>query len=463
MGFRDDIDAIAKFLAPPPRRQTFLFSATLSERIRQIAAAQLSSSHHFLDASTPASNTPPNPSTSTSAHVPWAASSDTELTTHPHISQYHTSLPSVDAQIPTLLRLIAHDQLVHGSESKIMVFCPTTHSTAFFAALLHQVIAHDTLPSMHTRIIEIHSKLTQTVRQRASDDFRGVQPTKPKSKFGKTKAQSVLKHPTILVTSDVSARGVDYPNVTRVIQLGIPSSEALYVHRIGRTGRGASTLNLPTPAVSTAPTVDSATRPMEEHNTEISAFGTRHRADLLLLPWESGYPTWRLAQFPVKALTTAALESQVASLASASSCAFPHAVEMYKTCLTAESKDAVTAGNSIETSTLTDAKTIHKNEKDGGSKFRDPLSTVVASILSRMDKEAVRQAAASFLGHYLPLAGPLRVRANTILEGIAAWSRFAGVEMGMCVLPLRLFFLFYSSCACADENWNDLSVLRQTK
>ena len=41
----------------------------------------------------------------------------------------------------------------------------------------------------------------------------------------------------ILFSSDVSARGVDYPGITHVIQLGIPSSREMYIHRLGRTGR----------------------------------------------------------------------------------------------------------------------------------------------------------------------------------------------------------------------------------
>jgi ATP-dependent RNA helicase MSS116, mitochondrial len=35
----------------------------------------------------------------------------------------------------------------------------------------------------------------------------------------------------------VSARGVDYPGVTKVIQVGAPTSRDIYIHRIGRTGR----------------------------------------------------------------------------------------------------------------------------------------------------------------------------------------------------------------------------------
>ena len=40
-----------------------------------------------------------------------------------------------------------------------------------------------------------------------------------------------------MFTRDVSARGMDYPGVTTVIQVGAPSNREQYVHRLGRTAR----------------------------------------------------------------------------------------------------------------------------------------------------------------------------------------------------------------------------------
>jgi len=42
-----------------------------------------------------------------------------------------------------------------------------------------------------------------------------------------------------MFTSDVSARGVDYPDVTLIIQVGVTEREP-YIHRLGRTARAAS-------------------------------------------------------------------------------------------------------------------------------------------------------------------------------------------------------------------------------
>ena len=43
----------------------------------------------------------------------------------------------------------------------------------------------------------------------------------------------------VMFTSDVSARGVDYPDVTLVLQVGTTEREA-YIHRLGRTARASS-------------------------------------------------------------------------------------------------------------------------------------------------------------------------------------------------------------------------------
>ena len=67
-------------------------------------------------------------------------------------------------------------------------------------------------------MLEIHSRKSQAQRNKVSDLFRE-------------------KHSLVMFTSDVSARGMDYPDVTSVIQVGQPADKAQYVHRLGRTAR----------------------------------------------------------------------------------------------------------------------------------------------------------------------------------------------------------------------------------
>ena len=42
----------------------------------------------------------------------------------------------------------------------------------------------------------------------------------------------------ILITTDVSARGIDIPDVEFVVNYDLPESSENYIHRVGRTGRG---------------------------------------------------------------------------------------------------------------------------------------------------------------------------------------------------------------------------------
>lgn len=71
------------------------------------------------------------------------------------------------------------------------MFCTTAMVTALVADLLGE---------LHLNVREIHSRKSQSYRTKVSEEFR-------KSKG------------LILATSDVSARGVDYPDVTLVIQV----------------------------------------------------------------------------------------------------------------------------------------------------------------------------------------------------------------------------------------------------
>jgi ATP-dependent RNA helicase MSS116 len=100
---------------------------------------------------------------------------------------------------------------------KIIAFFPTARLVGYFAELINDGIRKSN-KSAFPEIIEIHSRKSQASRNRASDKFRAAKSA-------------------ILFTSDVSARGVDYPEVTTVIQFGLPDSREQYIHRLGRTGR----------------------------------------------------------------------------------------------------------------------------------------------------------------------------------------------------------------------------------
>ncbi|KAB1219605.1 DEAD-box ATP-dependent RNA helicase 31 [Morella rubra] len=109
----------------------------------------------------------------------------------------------------SLLYVLLKEHIADDVEYKVLVFCTTAMVTRLVANLLGE---------LNLNVREIHSRKPQSYRTRVSDEFR-------KSKG------------LILVTSDVSARGVDYPDVTLVIQVGLPADREQYIHRLGRTGR----------------------------------------------------------------------------------------------------------------------------------------------------------------------------------------------------------------------------------
>jgi len=200
MGFRREINKILAFLPKPQEnRQTLLFSATVPKELKQIMSENMSKDYVEVDC------------------IGNQGGSDGEYGseggTHTNIlvKQTYTVLPSLDHQMTAIVQLITEQRKADPDSHKIVVFFPTARMVGFFADFFNLGIGMK-------EVIELHSKKSQSYRTKASDKFRNA-------KKG------------ILFTSDVSARGVDYPNVTAVIQVGLPESRDQYVHRLGRTGR----------------------------------------------------------------------------------------------------------------------------------------------------------------------------------------------------------------------------------
>ncbi|KAF9979374.1 hypothetical protein BGZ73_000068 [Actinomortierella ambigua] len=219
LGFRADLNTILEAL--PKDRQTMLFSATVDPKLESLSAAALK----------------PNPIT-----IDTVGANDVNL----HLSTHQRyCLAPYEAHL-ALVRRIINDHLLDGGggfldfqlaqdqakweskkknkvdvrmpkNKKIMVFLPTTRSAQMYAKFFANLSQGRELS-----IFEIHSAKHQKERTLTSRNFKRI------------------KTPAVLFTSDVSARGVDYPGVDLVIQVGSPLSFDHYVHRIGRTGRGSA-------------------------------------------------------------------------------------------------------------------------------------------------------------------------------------------------------------------------------
>ncbi|KAG2138941.1 P-loop containing nucleoside triphosphate hydrolase protein [Suillus clintonianus] len=195
-GFRKDLERIVSFLPDRrvTKRQCMLFSATFDKAIQGIAKLYLDPNYNFIS----------------TLHAD-------EINTHEHVPQSYLITPLEDT-LPTLVSLLKRA----GPQAKTMLFCTTARGTAVVASILQQVSPANA-QSMLPPIYQIQSRMSQAARTRAAQEFRDA----PEG--------------AVLVTSDVTARGMDFPSVTHIIQLSLPSSPAQYIHRLGRTARaGAS-------------------------------------------------------------------------------------------------------------------------------------------------------------------------------------------------------------------------------
>ncbi|CAK9001556.1 DEAD-box ATP-dependent RNA helicase 25 [Durusdinium trenchii] len=163
--------------------QHLFYSATVTEQVTRLIA-QVSKSYTFVDAL------------------------EDEMSIPESIVQTYQVVPTQD--MGEALWQSVESARGFLSPPKIVVIFITGRIAAYYAEAFRQC--------GDLEVFEIHSRMKQQERTTQSDGFRA--------------AASGL-----LFTSDITSRGLDYPGVTAVIQLGAPESRAEYVHRVGRTGR----------------------------------------------------------------------------------------------------------------------------------------------------------------------------------------------------------------------------------
>ena len=178
MGFINDVRKIVKLV--PNNRQTLLFSATMPMAIRELADT-------FLNKPEYVSVTP--------------VSSTAEI-----IEQKIYFVGKEDKR-GLLYHLIRNENL-----SNVLVFVRTKHGADNVVKALkkHGVNAE-----------AIHGDKSQTARQRVLDHFKN-------------------KEISVLVATDIAARGIDIESLPYVINFDLPNIPETYVHRIGRTGRAGN-------------------------------------------------------------------------------------------------------------------------------------------------------------------------------------------------------------------------------
>ncbi|CCH52619.1 ATP-dependent RNA helicase RhlE [Fibrisoma limi BUZ 3] len=176
LGFLKDIQDLVKRL--PRKRQTLFFSATIDETIKKLAYSLV--------------------------HNPIRIQISPENRVARNI-EHSVAFVEMDDKRFFLERIVKEHP-----DNKILVFVRTKVRAERVASALHR---------MGLSSQTIHGDKEQASRVQVLNQFRK----------GDVK---------VLIATDVSARGIDIPNVDYVVNYDLPEQPENYVHRVGRTGRG---------------------------------------------------------------------------------------------------------------------------------------------------------------------------------------------------------------------------------
>jgi ATP-dependent RNA helicase RhlB len=180
LGFIADIRYIMRRLPHPERRQSMLFSATLSHRVLELAYEHMN-----------------NPET---------VRIEPDKMTVDRVRQL-MYYPSMEEKVPLLIGLL------HQSEAvRTMVFVNTKRTAERLEA---------TLRANGFEAQALSGDVPQNKRLRFLRDFHD----------GKL---------AVLIATDVASRGLHIPDVSHVFNFDLPQDAADYVHRIGRTARAGA-------------------------------------------------------------------------------------------------------------------------------------------------------------------------------------------------------------------------------
>ncbi len=175
MGFIEDIEAI--LAAAPAERQSALFSATMPPPIRRLADRYL--------------------------RQPQVVAIEHKQRTVEAIEQRVYFVHNED-KLAALLRLLETEET-----DSALIFARTRADTGTLA---------NALTSRGIPAEALNGDLSQDARERVLRRFKG-------------------RKISVLVATDVAARGLDIDHISHVINYDLPDNPEVYVHRIGRTGR----------------------------------------------------------------------------------------------------------------------------------------------------------------------------------------------------------------------------------
>lgn len=174
---------------PSSGRQTLLFSATMPPKIRELCPKILRQQ--------------------SIASITIGHYGDDKGGSCASIKQILRWLPDEHQRIYAMVEDLRTHWMGLGKKGRVVIF---TNQRVQAAMLANALIQHG------INCLHLHGKLDQHVREEVFTQFR--------------RGQS-----DVLVATNVASRGLDFPDISFVVQFNLPNDINIYTHRIGRTGR----------------------------------------------------------------------------------------------------------------------------------------------------------------------------------------------------------------------------------
>jgi len=191
LGFSQELTRILGYL--PKQRRTGLFSASLSEAVERLITVGLLYPHKIT--------------------VRVKSLKDggiiQERKTPMSLQMSYLVVPA-SKKLPALCQLL---ETLEPRPARSIVFFSTCFAVKYFTRVLQAI-----LPPGFS-VVSLHGKLEPQVREKNFERF--VNATSP----------------TVLLTTDIAARGLDIPQVDLVVQHDPPTDTKVFIHRCGRAGR----------------------------------------------------------------------------------------------------------------------------------------------------------------------------------------------------------------------------------
>jgi ATP-dependent RNA helicase DDX55/SPB4 len=130
------------------------------------------------------------------------------------LEQFYFLFDNIKYKLPALIEIIIRSYQIDKMK-KIMIFFATCNAVDYFSIILPKILESK---DIQIDIFKLHSKILQKKRKNEYKNF-------------------LRTERGILLTTDLSARGIDVPNVELILQYDPPKNEEIYIHRVGRTAR----------------------------------------------------------------------------------------------------------------------------------------------------------------------------------------------------------------------------------